>query len=152
MAEPSAGHGDPLMPGEIGSAPGQGFPGQNLSGTAQQQPKKEFEPGTADYAVQQLVLKMQAGTTAGLSELISEKSGDEILAPLRDGSASDAQIKAAQELATSPKIMGKREAGTTMMYYIRNAGGEVLTFSVRRDDDSKYRVTSLKVEEPRGRR
>ena len=146
--------GPATAPGQVEGLPGQmeGVPGQPVAG-ATKAPAKTFEEGTAEYAVQQLVAKMSAGTTDGMSELINAETKDEILAPLRDGTASPTQIQEAQELVQGIQLSGKREAGSTRLFYARNGAGKSLTFSVRRDDESgDFRVNSLKIEIPRTRR
>ena len=144
---------DGLIPGP-GAAPGQmeGIPGQPTAGGVKA-PTKTFEEGSPEYAVQQLVLNMSAGKTEGMSELINTATEDEILAPLREGTASPAQIKEAQELVQGIELTGKREAGSTWLFYARNGANKSLTFSVRRDDKSgDFRVNSLRIEIPRTRR
>lgn len=110
----------------------------------------ETEKGTADYAVQQLVLKMKAGTTEGMDELIGERTNDKILAPLRDETATPEQLKEAQALVQGAKLIRSREVGTTKLFHVSTSAGKALTFTVRRDDGrSDYKVNSLKVETPR---
>ena len=130
-----------------------GFPGAEegmVPGTGADDVTVETEKGTADYAVQQLVLKMKAGTTEGMDELIGERTNDKILASLRDETATPEQLKEAQALVQGAKLIRSREVGTTKLFHVSTSAGKALTFTVRRDDGrSDYKVNSLKVETPR---
>ncbi|HEX6985141.1 MAG TPA: hypothetical protein VF170_07170, partial [Planctomycetaceae bacterium] len=101
--------------------------------------------------VQQLVLKLQAGDTSGLDAVISEKTNDDLLAPLRDGDAGPDVIQKGRELATGAQLLNIRESGGSKLFMVRNAAGQTLTITAKREGGD-YRVSALKVDTPRGRR
>ena len=155
-AGPAGGHGAPGFDGE-GYPPGFTPPGALPQGSVEgvgatpSQPQ-EFEAGTAENAVQQFVLKIKAGETEGLDKLISEKTNDKILAPLRDGTADPEVLAKGKTLAVGATLLGMRESGNSKVFTVRNAAGQTLTITARREESGDYKVASLRIEDPRGRR
>jgi hypothetical protein len=147
------------IPGAHGQAPGttpglasgsvpEGYAGSDIPG-AGAGTQKTFEEGTAEYAVQQLVLKMQAGNTEGMDKLISEKTKDDVLQPLVEGKADADLINKNKELVAGARLTNQRESGKSKLFYVNNTAGQVLTITARRDGDA-YKVVSIRVETPRG--
>lgn len=146
---PEGGHA--MAPGYEGGIPGNeygGIPGAEGAGA---QPAQEFDEGTAEHAAQQLVLKMQAGDMSGLDEIISERTTDKILAPLRDGTADADQLDSNKELVAGASLVMIRPSGGTKLFVVRTASGKVLTITTRREGED-YKVAGLKIDTPRGLR
>ncbi len=140
-----AGHGQ-MTPG-VGSVP-EGYAGSDIPGAAAA-PQQKFEEGTAEYAVQQLVMKMQTGNTEELDKLISEKTKDPVLQPLLEGKADEEQIQKNKELVAGATLASRRESGSSKLFVVNNAEGKVLTFTARKDGEA-FKVVNIRVETPRG--
>lgn len=148
---PDGGHGAPggyegEMPGTVGY---EGVPG--VEGAGQQAPTQEFEAGTAEYAAQQLVVKMQAGETTGYGLIISAKTTEPTLSALRDGKADAELTTNNKELVEGAELVTIRETGSSKLFVVKNATGKLITITTRQDGDD-HKVTGLKVETPRLRR
>jgi len=137
-----------MVPGAagVGSVP-EGYAGSDIPGATA--PQQKFEEGTAEYAVQQLVLKMQAGNSEELDNLISEKTKDPVLQPLLEGKADQEQIQKNKELVAGATLASRRDSGSSKLFVVNNSGGQVLTFTARKDGEA-YKVVSIRVETPRG--
>jgi hypothetical protein len=135
----------PGAPG-VGAIP-EGYASDIPGATAPQQ--QTFEEGTAEYAVQQLVLKMQSGNTEDVDKLINEKTKDPILQPLLEGKVEEEQIAKNKELVAGANLTARRESGNSKTFIVSNATGQVLTFTARKDGDA-YKVVNIRVETPRG--
>lgn len=148
------------IPGEIAAMPDEaggaeleaaegGEPGEEASGGSQ---AKQFDAGTAEHAVQQLVLKLQSGDTAGLPGLISERSNDRILKSLREGNADAALIEQAKTMSSGAELVSMRDGPGQKTFVVRNGAGQMLTIIAKREGDA-YKVFDVKVTAPpRGRR
>ena len=110
---------------------------------------QKFDENTAEYVVQQLVLKLQTGEIDGIEELIGEKAREQ-LGELREGTISPEMLEAAKQMMTGVQLVNVREASTGKTIILRNAAGQTLSFTCRREDGN-YKVTALKVDKPRGR-
>jgi hypothetical protein len=149
-ALPGGGHGQTPgaagLPSGEGSLP-EGYAGSDIPGATA--PQQKFDEGTAEYAVQQLVIKMQAGNTEDLDKLISEKTKDPILLPLFEGKADAEQIQENKELVAGASLTSRRESGSSKYFVVNNSAGKVLTITARKDGDA-YKVVNIRVETPRG--
>ncbi len=99
--------------------------------------------------MQQLVLKMQAGNTEDIDKLVSEKTKDPALEPLVAGTADADRIQKNKELVAGASLTSRRDSGSTKLFVVNNSGGQVLTFTARKDGDA-FKVVTIRVETPRG--
>lgn len=133
------------VPG-VGGVPGgvQGAGGPEGAGGGGQVP--QFAKGSAEYAVQKVVMAIITGNIEGLDEVISEKSRG-LLAELRDGTVDSGKLEELKEqfaqvsLAAPPK-----NNGSSKTVNLRNPTGDTLSFTAARErNEETYKVKELSI-------
>jgi hypothetical protein len=134
-----AGFPNPGAPNGVG-APG----GPEGSGAAGQSP--QFPKGSAEYAVQKIVLAVVSGNLDGLDEVISEKSRG-LLAELRDGTADPGKVDELKEQFAQVQLAGQpKNNGSSKTINLRNVTGDFFSFTVARDRNEEiYKVSTLTI-------
>ncbi len=123
-------------------AGGPGAPeGSSAAGQAPQFPK-----GSAEYAVQKIVLAIISGNLDGLDEVISEKARS-LLAELRDGTIDPGKVDELKEQFAQVQLAGQpKNNGSSKTINLRNATGDFFSFTVAREKNEEvYKVNSLSI-------
>ena len=98
------------------------------------------------------MLKVQSGDTAGVVPLISEKTKDPVLVPLREGNVDAETLGKAKTLTAGANLVNVRTGPGTKSFIIQNSAGQTLTITAKREAGT-YKVSEVKVAAPpRGRR
>lgn len=141
------------FPGAVPGAgvPGSGIPGAEGAGGTGQIP--EFPKGSAEYAVQKVVLAIISGKLDGLDEVISEKARG-LVAELRDGTVDPEKLIELKEQFAQPSLAGQpKNNGTSKTVNLRNPSGDTLSFTVARErGEETYKVNALTIRPGKGSR
>lgn len=146
----AAAAGGATAPGTDGAAGNPGGEPGSQGGGYEQAKLPSFPDGSAEKAVQQLILKVTAGDTTGLDELISEKA-DGVLKELRDGTISEDKLRELKESWGQVRSVNVRQVGGGKEILLQNAKGTLLPFQCHREHGA-YRVRDYSEREPTTRR
>lgn len=136
-----AGALDPRM--QAGAAGLEGGPGGPGGGGRGNTP--DFDEGTAENALQQVVLKTTAGDLKGLKKYITDDA-EGILGDLRSGEISAARLKEAQDMMAQVSLSGRpRQSGRVKTINLKNGSNRILSFECERQKGGIYLVAKLTV-------